>query len=115
MRKLVIANTGTGNRGKSTSVKEVYKLVTSRYPENIQIIHPLESGDVKVIVEVQGILVGIESKGDPKSRIFDSLDDFQAAGCSIILIACRTYGDTFDAVDGMHQCGYQVGPRIPLR
>ena len=108
MRKLVIANTGTGNRGKSTSIKEVYKLVTTRYPENIRIIHPLVSGDVKAIVEVQGVLVGIESQGDPKSRIFDSLEDFHAAGCGIIVIACRTHGDTFNAVDGMHQCGYQV-------
>lgn len=108
MNKLVIANTGTAYQGKSTSVKEVFKLIASRYPGNIKIINPLESGDVKAIIEVQGVLVGIESQGDPNSRMFDSLKDFRKAGCEIIVIACRTYGETYKAVDGMHNHGYQV-------
>ena len=108
MNKLVIANIGTACQGKSTSVKEAFKLIASRYPDNIKIIHPLESGDVNAVIEVHGILVGIESQGDPGSRMFNSLKDFLSAGCEIIVIACRTYGATYRAVNDMHQHGYQV-------
>ena len=108
MNKLVIANTGTGCQGKSTSIKEVFKLIASRYPKNVTIIHPLKSGDVKAIIEVKGVLVGIESQGDPGSRMKDTLKYFLNASCKIIVIACRTYGDTYSAVNDMHQHGYQV-------
>ena len=108
MNKLIIANTGTGNQGKSSSIKEVYNLLVSRYPYNVQIIHPVKSGDVKAIVDVKGVLIGIESQGDPNSRMFQSLQDFLKAGCDIVVIACRTYGETYKAVNDMHQYGYQV-------
>lgn len=39
MNKLIIANTGTGYQGKSSSIKEFYNLLVSRYPDNVQIIH----------------------------------------------------------------------------
>lgn len=108
MNKLVIANIGVGNRGKSTSIKECFKLLSSRYPKNVTIIHALKSGDVKAIVDVNGTLVGIESQGDPKSRMPDSLISFRKAGCEIILIACRTYGETYDAIMDMKKYGYQI-------
>ena len=108
MNKLIIANTGTGNQGKSSSIKEVYNLLVSRYPNNVQIIHPVKSGDVKAIVDVKGVCIGIESQGDPNSRMFQSLQDFLNAGCDIVVIACRTSGETYKAVKGMHQYGYQV-------
>ena len=108
MQNLVIANSGSGNKGKSSSVKEVYKLLAARYPNNISIIYPLTSGDVKAIIGVNNVLVGIESQGDPNSRLLDSLTDFRKAGCEIIVAACRLYGETADAIDGMHKYGYQV-------
>lgn len=108
MNKLIIANTGIGNQGKSSSIKEVYNLLVSRYPDNVQIIHPVESGDVKAIVDVKGVRIGIESQGDPNSRMFQSLQDFLKAGCDIVVIACRTYGETYKAVNDMHQYDYQV-------
>lgn len=30
------------------------------------------------------------------------------AGCDIVVIACRTYGETYKAVNDMHQYDYQV-------
>lgn len=108
MNKLVIANIGVGNRGKSTSIKECFKLLSSRYPKNVSIIHALKSGDVKAIVDVNGTLVGIESQGDPNSRMPKSLIGFHKAGCDIIVIACRTSGETYDAVKNMSKYGYQV-------
>ena len=108
MDKLVIANIGTAYTGKSSSVKEVFSLLATRYPNNITIFHSLESGDVKAIIDVQGVQIGIESQGDPNSRLFQSLDDFQRIGCSIIVTACRTYGRTTCAVEEMHQYGYRI-------
>lgn len=108
MEKLIIANTGSGEKGKSTSIKEVFKLLESRYPKEVNIIHPASSGDVMATVKVHGILVGIESQGDPKSRIFSSLDYFHKVGCQIIVVACRLYGETTGAIDKMHNHGYQI-------
>ena len=108
MTKFIIANYGSGNKGKSTSVKEVYKLLAARYPTDVTVIHPLSSGDVKAIIKVKGILVGIESQGDPNSRMKNSLVDFLNAGCKIIVAACRSYGDTANAIEDMHKYGYQV-------
>lgn len=108
MNKLVIVNYGSGNKGKSTSVKEVYKLLSACYPQHVTIIHPMESGDVKALIDVNGVLVGIESQGDPNSRLKNSLSDFLEFGCQIIVAACRSYGDTAKAIDDMHKYGYQV-------
>lgn len=108
MNKLIIANYGSANKGKSSTIKEVFKLLSLRYPENVTIYYPLESGDVKAIVEVQGVLIGIESQGDPNSRLRQSLNDFKEANCQIIVASCRTFGDTANAIDEMHQYGYQV-------
>ena len=108
MTNLIIANTGSGNKGKSSSIKEVYKLLANQYPESVNVIHPLESGDVKAIIKVNDVFVGIESQGDPNSRVFTSLGDFRKAGCQIIVVACRSYGNTKEAVEKMDKHGYQV-------
>lgn len=95
--KTVIANRGVEKQGKTTSIKKVYAELKQKYPQLI--IHSeLDNGDVKAIVEIGGIKIGIESQGDPYSRQGQSLQDFLAAGCEIILVACRTKGDTMTNV-----------------
>jgi hypothetical protein len=51
--------------------------------------------DIKIIMTgVKGKKIGIESQGDPNSRLEQSLKDFVNAGCDIIFCACRTSGMT---------------------
>jgi hypothetical protein len=50
---------------------------------------------------VNGLAVGIESQGDPNSRLKRSLPAFAAAKCDIIFCACRTSGMTVDWINAL--------------
>ena len=90
--RYVIADNGRSNMGKSTAIKTVWEILSSRYPHNII----KNDYDIKGIIQIGKCIVGIESQGDPNSRMQDSMDDFVQHGCDIILTACRTRGETYD-------------------
>lgn len=104
MNKLAIANWGSAQQGKSESIKLVFKLLSEKYPYTILI----DNGDIKAIVEIAGVKVGIESQGDPNSRMPQSIDDFVSQGCGIIVCACRTKGDTGKKIYDLKEKGYEV-------
>jgi len=94
---------GTSNVGKSETIKNVYRKLTEKYPNFIfqkdfkQII--ADEGDICVIIIINGKIIGIESQGDPNSRIFISLPIFVKFNCDIILCATRTRGATVEEVE----------------
>ena len=90
--RFVIADRGRSNMGKSSVIKTVWEILSSRYPHEI-IKHDY---DIKGIIKKEKCLVGIESQGDPNSRMQESMDDFVQYGCDIILTACRTRGETYE-------------------
>ena len=47
------------------------------------------------------MLVGIETQGDPNSRLGESLELFKKAKCSIIICATRTRRGTVTAVENL--------------
>ena len=51
--------------------------------------------------------MGIESQGDPSSRLRQSLSAFVAAKCDIIFCACRTSGMTVGWVNSLSP-GYSI-------
>ena len=104
MQKLVIANWGVGEQGKSSSVKAVFVLLSKKYPYNVLI----NSGDVKATFQIGDVLVGIESQGDPNSRQGESLREFLKMGCSIIVCASRCYGETCEKIKELKKHGFQV-------
>ena len=104
MQKLVIANRGSKEQGKSSSLREVFGILSVKYPVNTII----DYGDIMATIQIGDFLIGLESQGDPSSRIFDSLRHFVELGCDVIICACRTYGDTTDAVKALAYDGYQV-------
>lgn len=104
MKKIVFANCGAGNQGKSSSVKEVYNSLNSKYKAKLLI----GGVDVKATIQINGFLVGIESQGDPNSRMFQSLKDFVNMGCDIIVCACRSSGSTRKKVESLANLGYQI-------
>ena len=103
MKKLVIVNWGSSEQGKSSSLKQVFARL-SKYPHLIMI----NNGDIKAIVNIDGVKVGVESQGDPNSRMFASLDDFVNEGCDIIVCASRCWGATVDKVSSLKQYGYEI-------
>lgn len=111
--KIVIANSGFAYTGKSTSIRYVYELLSSRY----HVIEPINGYnpkvDVKAIIEIPQsdghmVKVGIESQGDPGSRQVDSINYFINKGCEIILVACRVKGATKDKVLSLQPLDWQV-------
>jgi hypothetical protein len=110
MTKTIFAIWGHANQGKSDTIRRVTQeiLTTNRTaitsPEIINF-----SGDIQVIITIGKVIIGIESQGDPNSRLFDSLKKFSSANCSIIICATRTSGATVDAVSSLHEShGYDI-------
>lgn len=94
--KKIIALWGTASVGKSSTITQVYEILLKKYPKLIRKIY---RADIKIIVVIDGIKVGIESQGDPSSRMPDTLRAFVRAGCRVIVCATRTRGGTVDAVE----------------
>lgn len=92
--RYIIADKGVANRGKSTAIIKTFKKLIEKYPAEI-----LSQGDdIKAMMTIDGTKVGIESQGDPNSRMPQTMDKFVKEGCRIILTACRTKNDTCNKV-----------------
>lgn len=118
--KIVIANWGESNTGKSTSIRYVFELLSKRY--NHRVIRPATgyspSSDIEAIIEIPQsdghiVKVGIESQGDPGSsyippQIKKSIEYFLKEDCEIILVACRTKGATIHEVNKLRANKWQV-------
>ena len=91
----IFALQGPSNCGKTDTLIRVRDALVSKYPSaTIQNLHG-GTRDIKVILRgIKGLVVGIESQGDPNSRLQQSLNDFISADCDIIFCACRTKGMT---------------------
>ena len=100
MRKLVVANRGVGQIGKSASILAVYHLLKDRGFKTILETwqYEYENGDIKAIFDINGVKVGIESQGDPNCEMEDAMEEFVAEGCEIIVTACRTKSATYEKV-----------------
>jgi hypothetical protein len=98
--KTIIAGRGVANTGKSATIKIVYSLLKELYPTAI--IEELHMGvDLTVVMTIDDLKVGMESQGDPNSRLFNSLDHFVKIGCKVIVCATRSRGATVEAVNSL--------------
>jgi len=93
---------GAGNRGKSDTLIRLFHALQTKYPRaNSQALYS-GTKDIAVIMHgVNGLVVGIESQGDPNSRLQTSLTAFAAANCDIVFCACRTSGMTVSWVNAL--------------
>lgn len=101
--KKVIAVTGTGGVGKTSSVRLSYELLLKTYP-NAKVLNRWAGRsrkDISVIVTIDRVKIGFHSLGDPSSGLPDELNNLVSCGCQIIVCARRTRGATFDAVESL--------------
>ncbi len=98
----IFALQGVASSGKTSTLIELLKLITAKYPRaKAQAFHG-NTRDITVIVSpVNGLKIGIESQGDPNSRLEQSLPDFRVAKCDIVFCACRTSGMTVQWINAM--------------
>ena len=115
MNKIVIVNKGHAAVGKSSSIYKVYEKLKTLYPSAVTDIK--KDGDITATIDINGVLVGIESQGDPNSRMFVTLPGLVARGCQIIVCACRTSGATKQRVADLRKDGFDIiwttNPRNP--
>lgn len=107
MNKTVFANSGTADQGKSSTIIEIFNLLNKKYRNSIEIIFSSE-WDITAVVTIGKIKIGIESQGDPNSRLLNSLKYFVKINCDIIICSTRTSGTTVDAVNALNKRGYNI-------
>jgi hypothetical protein len=105
--KKVLALRGKSNVGKSQTIRTVVEMLTAKHP-NAAIEHNHATKvDIRVVLNINDLKIGIESQGNPNSRLIkESLDLFVRIGCDVIICATRTSGATVDAVDAL--AGFDV-------
>lgn len=106
MNNTVIVIKGVEGQGKSETIKLIRDELKKRYTHTENLI--LDNGDIKSVITISDIKIGIESQGDPKSRQGESLNDFVLWNCNIIICACRTNGETKQNVIALKNKGYRL-------
>ena len=100
-----IALKGRRRIGKSQTIRTVDELLREKYP-SARVGHERRTRvDLRVVLGINGVRIGIESNSDPKS-----LDLFVRLGCNVIICATRTTGKTVAAVTALpgYEPGYEV-------
>ena len=99
-QKTIICLRGKENTGKTTSIRECYKLMTGKEPKTKDFIANVEAS--------LNIKIGFSSWGAPgaNKRV---LQIVLPDNCDVVITACRTHGGTVEAVDELAKVfGYQV-------
>ncbi len=109
MERNVVAVWGHAQQGKTGVIKRIARLIIRYYPEAEVLIGDIDAeGDIQLIIKIGKIKIGIESQGDPNSRLFESLPLFIEEECVLIICATRTSGATVNKVDELAGHGYQI-------
>ena len=99
----IYALQGIGNSGKTQTINQVYLELQNKYPTSQATLFTPNNIDIKAIVDIplngRMVKVGIESQGDPNSRLNASLKDFVSSNCDVIICACRTSGMTVNWIN----------------
>lgn len=105
--KTVLSLWHVENKGKTETLRAVANLLLKNYP-TCKPVYPTpaivpDSGDFRLVVQVNGKTVGVESQGDPRTNLQDRLLDLaDNYGCDVIFCTSRTRGDTVTAVDNLY-------------
>lgn len=102
MNRTIIAICGRANEGKSDTIKRVCKTLLRDFPNASPAIHEINyDWDILLTIQLGSIKIGIESQGDPNSRMLNqnTIEDLAKQNCDIIICATRTEGKTVNKVD----------------
>lgn len=105
--KTILALRGAGKRGKSTTLGMLIEMIKVEYP-SANLEEAKFKIDITIVITINGKKIGIETQGDPNSRLGASLKRFIEIGCKVIICASRSYGSTVDLINTAASTGYQV-------
>lgn len=117
MKKLFIYDSLPHEVGKSRSIKAIFHVLKHRkdigeldfdYTVLLGSDEFADKDDLKVLMNYLDVTIGLESRGDPNSRIANSIKEFiEVHKCDIIVCACRTKGKDVRAIKRMcKEAGY---------
>lgn len=106
MKNRIIALRGVPNAGKSETIKLTRELLITNYCSAIDGYKSFNT-DIKVVLTINDVKIGIESQGDPDSRLEESLKYFNSIGCVVIICATRSRGRTVNLVNELRD-NYKV-------
>ncbi len=104
MGKTILAVWHEAGRGKTQTLREFANLLLLTYP-HYNPIFPVPAsvpvrGDFRLVVEINNKIIGIESQGDPNTKLQDRLIYLaDVYYCEVILCTTRTSGQTVAAVE----------------
>lgn len=99
----IIAIWNSGGKGKSSTILNLANLLMSSYTTHKVIFCSKNSSaltiDFRLILEINGRVIALESKGDPKTDLEKRLDDIVLKyKPDLIICSTRTRGETIQAV-----------------
>jgi hypothetical protein len=100
----IFALQGASNCGKTTTLNLLYNQICTKYSVvgNFKYSGKDICVEVTIIINGKSVTIGIETQGDPNSRLCKSLAYFNSINCDIIFCACRTRGGTVGCVKSMN-------------
>jgi hypothetical protein len=98
---------GASNRGKSSTLRMLIEMIRAAYPD-AALDETTYKHDTTLVATINGVKIGIETQGDPNSRLAKSLELFITIKCKVIVCACRSYGQTVTAVSAAEASGYHI-------
>lgn len=101
--KTIVAIHNTANKGKTQTLTWLSDLLVAKYgSKSIKEEEPLRSlkrSDFHIVIDANGIKIGIETQGDPGTGLDSKLELLvQTHQCDLIFCTTRTRGETVDAV-----------------
>ena len=84
--KTIIVNKGRSRQGKSKTIIKTAELLKQQYPNAIILFEESGDDDIKMMLSIDAIKIGIESKGDPNSRLKNSISEFTEQNCNSLRI-----------------------------
>jgi hypothetical protein len=87
--------------GKSQTIRTVVEMLHEKHPNATIEYNHTTKVDVRVVFIINGLKIGVESQGDPNSRLIKSLDLFVRVGCDVVICTTRTRGATVDAINAL--------------
>lgn len=104
--KKVFALRGTSKTGKTLTIRTFDEFLREKFPGAIVEHEHRSRAELRAVLSINGVRIGIETTGEIIKRINESFDLFVNLGCELIICATRTKGQTVTAVETLP--GYEV-------
>ncbi len=103
MAKIIVVR-GKGSIGKSASIVMARDMLLKKYPDaKYELEVNRRSVDILVVIIVNGIKIGIESRGDTEELLKAGLKILMKHKCDVIVCATRTGGKTVRIIEALEK------------